>query len=119
MTGGLFAAEPIADRELATLVWWMMGSFSSRAQSQEDPDFLHIVLHVTRIWRGRPDGKFEGSTLGRLCSSHLRGSTWASSEVVIGPDGLVSWDRGWDDDGAQKWGSVKAGYRFDRVGGAE
>jgi hypothetical protein len=198
VTGGLFAAEPIADRELATLVWWMTGSFSSKAQSQEDPDFLHVVLHMTRIWpkrsdgvwlyveqavasaadrpyrqrvyhlrrvgedvfassvftfenplertgawrkkkpladlspddldlrvdctiylKLRPDGKFEGSTLGRLCSSHLRGSTWASSEVVIGPDGLVSWDRGWNDRGEQVWGAVKAGYRFDRVGGPD
>jgi hypothetical protein len=198
MTTGLFAAEPSADRELDTLIWWMTGSFSSEAQSQEDTDFLHIVLHMSRIWRDRsdgvwlyveqavasaadrpyrqrvyhlrrvgedlfassvytfddpleragawreespladlspadlkprvdctiylklrPDGTFEGSTLGRLCSSKLRGSTWASSEVVIGPGGLVSWDRGWDDKGNQKWGSVKAGYRFDRVGGAD
>jgi hypothetical protein len=198
ITIGVLAAEPIADRELATLVWWMTGSFSSEAQSQEDSDFRHIVLHMTRIWHDRsdgvwlyveqavasaadrpyrqrvyhlrrvgedlfassvftfdepleragawreespladlspddlkprvdctiylklrPNGKFEGSTLGRLCSSHLRGSTWASSEVVIGPNGVVSWDRGWDDSGTQKWGSVKAGYRFDRVGGTD
>ena len=62
----------------------------------------------------RTDGMFEGSTLGRLCDSTLRGASWASSEVVIGPDGLVSWDRGWDDDGLQVWGAEKAGYRFDR-----
>jgi hypothetical protein len=193
-----FSAEPTADRELDTLIWWMTGSFSSEAQSQEDTDFLHIVLHMKRIWpertdgvwlyveqavasaanrpyrqrvyhvrrvgedlfassvyafddpleragawreespltdlsptglkprvdctiylKLRPDGAFEGSTLGRLCSSKLRGSTWASSEVVIGPGGLVSWDRGWDDKGTQKWGSAKAGYRFDRVGGVD
>jgi CpeT protein len=198
VAAGAFAAEPSADRELATLVWWMTGTFSSKAQSQEDPDFLHIVLHMTRIWTDRsdgvwlyveqavasaadrpyrqrvyhlrrvgedlfassvftfddpleragawrrqapladlspdylkprvdctiylklrPDGVFEGSTLGRLCSSHLRGSTWASSEVVIGPEGLMSWDRGWNDEGKQVWGAVKAGYRFDRIGGPD
>lgn len=63
----------------------------------------------------RADGAFEGSTLGRLCTSNLRGATWASSEVVITADGLVSWDRGWDDDGKQVWGAEKAGYRFDRL----
>lgn len=62
----------------------------------------------------RADGAFEGSTLGRLCTSNLRGATWASSEVVITADGLVSWDRGWNDDGEQVWGAEKAGYRFDR-----
>jgi hypothetical protein len=198
INAGAHASEPTADRELDTLIWWMTGSFSSEAQSLEDTDFLHIVLHMTRIWRDRSDGvwlyveqavasaadrpyrqrvyhvrrvgedlfassvytfdnpldragawreetpladlspsdlearvdctiylkqrqdgAFEGSTLGRLCSSKLRGSTWASSEVLIGPGGLVSWDRGWDDEGVQKWGAVKAGYRFDRVGGTD
>lgn len=63
----------------------------------------------------RGDGAFEGSTLGRLCTSDLRGATWASSEVVITAEGLVSWDRGWNDDGQQVWGAEKAGYRFDRT----
>lgn len=63
----------------------------------------------------RSDGAFEGSTLGRLCTSSLRGATWASSEVVITENGLVSWDRGWDDSGEQVWGAEKAGYRFDRL----
>jgi hypothetical protein len=189
------ADEPASDRELETLVWWMTGSFSSEAQAREDSAFLHIVLHMVRIWpdrtdgvwlyveqavataadrpyrqrvyhlrrvgedifassvftfddaieragawraeapladlspddlkprvdctiylKLRPDGAFEGSTLGRLCSSKLRGSAWASSEVVIRPDGLISWDRGWDDRGVQKWGAKKGGYRFERVG---
>jgi hypothetical protein len=187
------AIEPAADPELEQLAAWMTGSFSSQAQSREDADFHHIVLHMARIWRARTDGawlyveqaaasavdrpyrqrvyhvrrvgedlfassvftlsdpleragawqkespladlsptdlearegctiyllrradgSFEGSTLGRLCTSALRGSTWASSEVVIGPDGLTSWDRGWDDAGNQVWGAEKAGYRFDR-----
>jgi len=198
LTLNAMAGEPTTDRELDTLIWWMTGSFSSEAQAREDGDFLHIALHMARIWAdrsdgvwlyveqavassaGKPyrqrvyhlrrvgedliassvytfddpleragawrtespladlspddlkprvdctiylklrsDGAFEGSTLGRLCSSKLRGSTWASSEVVVRPDGLVSWDRGWNDAGSQVWGAKKAGYRFDRVAGAD
>jgi hypothetical protein len=63
----------------------------------------------------RPDGAFEGSTLGRLCSSELYGASWASSEVVITSDGMVSWDRGWNDAGEQVWGAETGGYRFDRL----
>ncbi len=190
----LAADQPAADPELDRLASWMTGSFSSEAQSVEDADFRHIVLHMARIWparadgvwfyveqaaasatdrpyrqriyhlrrvgedlfasgvytfdeplaragawrdasplsdlspsdlepregctvylKQRGDGRFEGSTLGRLCTSELRGATWASSEVVIGPDGLVSWDRGWNDAGSQVWGAEKAGYRFDRM----
>lgn len=65
--------------------------------------------------RRRADSAFEGSTLGRMCTSTLRGATWASSEVVITSTGLVSWDRGWNDAGEQVWGAEKAGYRFDRI----
>ncbi len=182
-----------ADSELEQLSQWMTGAFTSEAQSLEDPDFRHIVLHMARIWPARTDGvwlyveqavaeaadepyrqrvyhlrrvgedlfassvytfdkplaragawrqespladlapsdlserdgctiyllqredgAFEGSTLGRLCTSTLRGATWASSEVVITADGMVSWDRGWDDAGAQVWGAEKAGYHFQR-----
>jgi len=182
-----------ADSELEQLSQWMTGAFSSEAQSLEDPEFRHIVLHMARIWPDRQDGvwlyveqavaesadqpyrqrvyylrrvgedlfgssvytfdeplaragawqlespladlgpadlterdgctiylvrradgAFEGSTLGRLCTSNLGGATWASSEVVITTEGMVSWDRGWNDAGAQVWGAEKAGYRFDR-----
>jgi hypothetical protein len=184
------AEDPALDR----LAAWMTGSFSSAAQAEADPEFRHIVLHMTRIWPDRSDGVwlyveqavaeapdqpyrqrvyhvrrvgedlfassvftvsdpqalvgawrqdqplaeiepeylspregctiylleradgvFEGSTLGRLCRSTLRGATWASSEVVIDQNGMTSWDRGWNDQAIQVWGAEKAGYRFDRV----
>lgn len=82
--------------------------------SDLSPEDLEARQGCTIYLEQRADNLFEGSTLGRLCTSSLRGATWASSEVVIGPDGLVSWDRGWDDDGLQVWGAEKAGYRFDR-----
>lgn len=57
---------------------------------------------------------FSGSTLGRLCTSTLRGATFATSEVTISPRRVLSWDRGFDDAGSQVWGAVKSGYVFDR-----
>lgn len=63
----------------------------------------------------RADGRFEGSTLGRLCTSTHRGATWASSEVVVDGQSMISWDRGWDDAGMQVWGAEKSGYEFARI----
>ena len=79
------------------------------------PSDLTERVGCTIYLKRRDDGAFEGSTLGRLCTSTLRGASWASSEVVITESGLVSWDRGWDEAGAQVWGAEKAGYRFDRI----
>ena len=58
----------------------------------------------------RRDETFVGSTLASLCTSTLRGASYATSEVVITPDGMISWDRGFADDGSQVWGTDQ--WRF-------
>lgn len=58
------------------------------------------------------DGDYYGSTPGKECLSNLRGATYATSEVVIKKDRLVSWDRGWDATDKQVWGAEKGGYIF-------
>ena len=64
-----------------------------------------LLLH----WR---KGHFIGSTDGKACKNAWGKASYASSEVDIGPDGLVSWDRGYDDTGTQVWGAEKGGYEF-------
>jgi len=59
-------------------------------------------------------GNFSGSTPGKECLSSLRGAAYATSEVVIHEDKLISWDRGWDKDDKQVWGAEKGGYQFIR-----
>lgn len=39
-----------ADKDLARLVEWMNGDFSSEAQSARDSDFYDIRLHIRPIW---------------------------------------------------------------------
>ena len=63
----------------------------------------------------RDDGAFAGSTPGKECLSSLRGAAYATSQVEIFADRLISWDRGWDKDGNQVWGAVKGGYIFRKV----
>jgi hypothetical protein len=65
-----------------------------------------ILLHT------RSNGTFVGSTHQQDCLSSLRGASYATSEVVISKERLVSWDRGWDATGKQMWGAVKSGYQF-------
>lgn len=57
-------------------------------------------------------GTFTGSTRPRACGSTLRGATYATSEVIITPNQLISWDRGFDAEDKQVWGAVKGGYIF-------
>ena len=58
---------------------------------------------------------FEGSTEGKDCQSDLRGAKYAKSEVKVTYDGLISWDRGYDENDKQVWGAEKGGYIFKRI----
>lgn len=60
--------------------------------------------------------KYAGSTIGDSCKSTLRGATYATSQVSMDPDTIVSWDQGFDAEGKQVWGAEKSGYVFDRDG---
>ena len=55
-----------------------------------------------------------GGTRGEGCASNLRGAAYATSEVVIMPGRIESWDRGFDAEGHQVWGAEKGAYVFVR-----
>jgi len=58
---------------------------------------------------------FVGSTIGKECPSELRGASCAVSDVVITATQMVSWDRGYDNQGKQVWGATTGGYIFRKL----
>lgn len=58
---------------------------------------------------------FAGATVGSDCKSTLNGAAYATSDIVITPDRVVSWDQGWDENGNQVWGATQGGYVFNRI----
>lgn len=58
---------------------------------------------------------YKGETGKQSCESTLRGATYATSEVEIWLDKIISWDRGFDASDIQVWGAVKGGYIFDKL----
>jgi len=69
----------------------------------------------TVVLRVRPDRSFTGGTVGNDCPSDRQGAKYATSEIVISENQIVSWDRGSDESGKQVWGAEKGGYVFRRV----
>jgi CpeT protein len=55
---------------------------------------------------------YVGSTPGKECLSTLRGATYATSEVEMYKDKMITLDRGWDATDKQVWGSTFGGYEF-------
>lgn len=60
-------------------------------------------------------GTFVGRTDDGTCSSRLRGANYATFEVTVREDVVVSWDRGFNEAGEQVWGATQAGYIFRKI----
>jgi hypothetical protein len=83
------------------------------------PDSLALRDGCAVFLRPADAGGFIGGTEGNACRSDLRGAAYATSEIVLTPERLLSWDRGFDGSGAQVWGAEKGGYVFERLPAAE
>jgi hypothetical protein len=55
---------------------------------------------------------YVGSTHERDCPNQRSGARYATSEVTVLPDRMISWDRGYNAAGEQVWGAEKGGYVF-------
>lgn len=83
--------------------------------SSLSPDSLVLRKGCSVFMKYVNDELFEGSTKGSDCESDLRGAKYATSEVKIFRDKLVSWDRGYNEKNEQVWGAVKGGYVFKKI----
>ncbi|SDW26369.1 CpeT/CpcT family [Lutibacter oricola] len=61
------------------------------------------------------NGFFEGETIEGACKNSWGKATYATSEVKVEKDKMISWDRGWNDAKEQVWGAEKGGYIFNKV----
>jgi hypothetical protein len=77
-----------------------------------NPDSLVNRTGCAITLKKQYDGSFKGKTNAKDCGSNLRGAKYATSEVVITPKLLLSWDRGFDENDKQVWGAEKGGYQF-------
>ena len=58
---------------------------------------------------------FRGSTNEDDCKGSFKGATYTTTEFVIYLHEVISWERGWDDDGNQKWGPTNGPYIYSKV----
>ncbi len=63
----------------------------------------------------KDENTFVGNTIDKNCTSNLRGASYATTEVLITKDKMISWDRGFNDKDEQVWGAEKGGYIFRKI----
>lgn len=79
------------------------------------PDSLMVRTGCSVFLKKNAQGCYAGSTNEKDCESSMRGASYATSEVTVCADNVMSWDRGWDANDEHVWGADKAGYVFDRL----
>jgi hypothetical protein len=57
---------------------------------------------------------YSGSTDGEKCLSGWRGAKYATSIITIIKEGMITWDRGFDENDNYLWGAEIAGYFFEK-----
>lgn len=78
------------------------------------PETLKLKKGCEVVLRKDGDEYIGGTDIGS-CSSTMRGATYATSEVTVNKDQMISWDRGFDGMGEQVWGAEKGAYIFDKL----
>jgi len=84
--------------------------------SEITPKELSFKDGCSVVLKKQKDGTYKGGTVGKDCASELQGANYATSEVLLTPAGIDSWDRGFDKDGKQVWGAEKGPYQFRKTG---
>lgn len=79
------------------------------------PDDVSLKQSCSIILRKIDGATFEGNTVGKHCESTLHGASYAESEVIVTEDALISWDKGFDEQGNPVWGPEKSGYIFQKM----
>ncbi len=91
----------------------LIGTCADPAALDVDADTIGELAgcEVVLTWDGET---WTGGTIEDRCLSDYQGATYATSEIRLDDDALVSWDRGWTGDGEYVWGATAGGYVFDR-----
>ncbi|RNC91893.1 MAG: hypothetical protein ED555_01910 [Allomuricauda sp.] len=118
----IYEVKRTEDGQLASYVYtipndsvWIGKWKTPKAFDSLSPHQLEIRKGCEVLLSKTSDSVFAGKTQDATCESSLRGASYAMSKVEITPDGITSWDQGFDSEGKQVWGATEGGYIFDKI----
>lgn len=89
-------------------------SFSVNLQMLTKLDKTELIPKVgCDIWIYKDNlGGYRGETQNDECKGSFRGANYTTTEFVVYEHEIISWERGWSDDGEQKWGPKNGPYIY-------
>jgi len=88
------------------------GAYADPAKLTALPADSLVAMDGCAITPHHRGATYFGSTHERDCPNQRGGASYATSEVTLLPDRMISWDRGYNAKGEQVWGAERGGYIF-------
>ncbi|MBN2057059.1 chromophore lyase CpcT/CpeT [bacterium] len=79
------------------------------------PELLEEREGCTVLLVRKDESTFAGSTVDGMCTSDLNDAVYATTEVILTADRMLSWDRGYNAEGSQVWGPEAGPYIFNKL----
>lgn len=70
---------------------------------------------VCTVYLRRVGDQYIGSTPPIGCPANVRGAVRITNRIRLYPEGMETWDRGFDAQGTQVWGAMGESYQFRKV----
>ncbi len=70
---------------------------------------------VCSVFLKRAGEGYVGNTPVDGCPANVRGAVRITNHIILHPNGMDTWDRGFDADGKQVWGAKTESYQFRRI----
>ena len=83
--------------------------------AQLTPDSLRTIEGCSIMLKRSGNKAFTGGTVGKDCADSFLGASYAICEVIITDTEMISWDRGYNPNDVQVWGSTTGGYIFKKI----
>ena len=72
-------------------------------------------LEITTVAYPILKGVYGGKTNDTNCIATFRGSSYTTTDFMVYKNKIHSWERGWDKNGKQVWGSSKGHYIYKKI----
>lgn len=91
-----------------------LAGFCARPASSRTVQIHELGTPVCSVFLKPTPTGYIGNTPIDGCPANFRGAVRITNQILLGPDGMDTWDRGFDASGKQVWGAETESYQFRR-----
>ena len=93
----------------------LIGACKEPASFDIDIDSLTLQDGCTMWLEADGPDSYVGGTESKNCKANSGGAVYTTTAMIIEPLTITAWERGWDANNVQVWGSDDGPYSYERI----